>query len=255
VSGLKRFGQLMASEWAGKSRTPDVSGEPHVLLLGRFGLARGVAPVVLAPASQRLLAFLALAGRAVRRDLVAGVLWPAASEERAHASLRSSLSRLGARSSGVVRAEGQNVSLARGVSVDLDQAQKIARRLFAGAGAVPPAVAAAAIGWLSMELLPGWYEDWVVLEAESWRQLRLHALEASAGVLAGARRFGEAVCAAQAAVCADPLRESPHAALIRVHLSEGNQSEAVREFERYRERLGAALNLEPTPGLRALLPS
>jgi DNA-binding SARP family transcriptional activator len=106
-----------------------------------------------------------------------------------------------------------------------------------------------------MELLPGWYEDWVVLEAESWRQLRLHALEASAGVLAGARRFGEAVCAAQAAVCADPLRESPHAALIRVHLSEGNQSEAVREFERYRERLGAALNLEPTPGLRALLPS
>jgi DNA-binding SARP family transcriptional activator len=227
---------------------------PRVLLLGRFGLAGGVAPVVLAPASQRLLAFVALAGRAVRRDLAAGVLWPAVSEERAHASLRSSLARLGARSSGVVRAGGQNVSLAGGVTVDLHEAQKIARRLLGGAGAVAPAAAAAAVGTLSMELLPGWYEDWVVLEAENWRQLRLHALEASAGVLAGARRFAEAVGAAQAAVGADPLRESPHAALIRVHLSEGNQSEAVREFERYRERLGAALGLEPTPGLRALLP-
>jgi DNA-binding SARP family transcriptional activator len=231
-----------------------VSATPRVLLLDRFGLARGAAPVVLTPASQRLLAFVALAGRAVRRDLAAGVLWPAVSEERAHASLRSSLARLGKRSSGLVRAVGQDVSLAAGVCVDLHEAQKVARRLLAGAGAARPAAAAAAIGTLSMELLPGWYEDWVVLEAENWRQLRLHALEASAVVLAGARRFAEAVSAAQAAVRADPLRESPHAALIRVHLSEGNQSEALREFERYRERLGTALGLEPTAELRALLP-
>jgi SARP family transcriptional regulator, regulator of embCAB operon len=39
-----------------------------------------------------------------------------------------------------------------------------------------------------------------------------------------------------------------------VHLREGNQSEALREFERYRLSLNAALGLEPTPRLRALLP-
>ena len=50
------------------------------------------------------------------------------------------------------------------------------------------------------------------------------------------------------------MRESPHAALIGVHLREGNQSEALREFERYRLRLGAVLGLEPTRRLRALLP-
>jgi hypothetical protein len=71
------------------------------------------------------------------------------------------------------------------------------------------------------------YEDWALVEAENWRQLRPHALEAVAGVLADAGRFGEAVGAAQAAVDADPLRESPHAALIAVHLREGNQSEAL----------------------------
>jgi SARP family transcriptional regulator, regulator of embCAB operon len=233
---------------------PDVSGGLRVLLLGRFALARGEVVVSLAPASQRLLAFVALAGRAVRRDLAAGVLWPAVSDGRAHSSLRSGLARLGASSAGVLRADGLDVSLAGAVGVDLHDAQLLAGRLLAGAGGVGPDEAAAAVPGLSAELLPGWYEDWVLLQAENWRQLRLHALEAVAGVLAGAGRFGEAVGAAQAAVSADPLRESPHAALIAVHVSEGNQSEALREFERYRQRLDAALGLEPSARLSALLP-
>jgi len=70
------------------------------------------------------------------------------------------------------------------------------------------------------------YEDWALVEAENWRRLRPHALEAVAGLLA-AERFGEAVGAAQAAVDADPLRGSPHAALIAVQLREGNPSEAL----------------------------
>jgi SARP family transcriptional regulator, regulator of embCAB operon len=234
---------------------PNLSGGLRVVLLGRFGLVRGGASVGLAPGSQRLLAFVALAGGAVRRDLAAGVLWPAVSEERAHANLRSALVRLGARASGVLQADALDVSLVAGVGVDLHDTQVIARRLLAGDGSVRPDTAAATIAGLSAELLPGWYEDWVLLEVENWRQLRLHALEAVAGVLATAGRFGEAVAAAQAAVRADPLRESAHATLIRVHLAEGNQSEAVREFERYRRLLNATLGLEPTARLRALLPA
>jgi DNA-binding SARP family transcriptional activator len=154
----------------------------------------------------------------------------------------------------VVCADAQDVALLGGVRVDLYDAQLIARRLLTDAGSVGPAAAAAAVTGLSVELLPGWYEDWVLVEAENWRQLRLHALEAAAGVLAAAGRFGEAVAAARAAVSADPLRESPRAALIAVHLSEGNQSEALLEFARYRRQLGEALALEPTDRLRALLP-
>jgi DNA-binding SARP family transcriptional activator len=224
------------------------------LLLGRVGLAAGVERVALAPSSQRLLAYVALAGGPVRRDLAAGVLWPAVVEDHAYGSLRAALARLAARAPGVLRGDGPEVSLVAGVGVDLFEAQAIARRLLADPGRVGVDRAAAAIAGLSVELLPGWYEDWALLEAENWRQLRLHALEAVAGVLAGAGRFGEAVGAAQAAVDADPLRESPHAALIGVHVREGNQSEALREFERYRLRLGAALGLEPTRRLRALLP-
>ena len=111
----------------------------------------------------------------------------------------------------------------------------------------------AAISALSSDLLPDWYEDWVVIEAEDWRQLRLHALEALAEKLTAAERFGDAIEAARAAIQADPLRESAHGTLIRVHLAEGNQSEALDAFASYRALLHKELGLEPTPRLFALV--
>jgi len=69
----------------------------------------------------------------------------------------------------------------------------------------------AAVPVLSADLLPDWYDDWVLLEAEDWRQLRLHALEALAGRLIALGRWGEAANAAGAAVRAEPLRESARA--------------------------------------------
>jgi SARP family transcriptional regulator, regulator of embCAB operon len=235
--------------------TPVMAGGLRVLLLDRFVLATEIAPVRLTATSQRLLAFVALAGGAVRRDLAAGILWPSVGERQAHVGLRAALARLGTHARRVVSADRLEISLVEGVSVDLDEARVLAGRLLTGAMASEPDEAAAAVAPLSVELLPGWYEEWVLLEAEEWRQLRLHALEAAAGVLAGAGRFGEAVGAAQAAVSADPLRESPHRALIGVHLSEGNQSEAVRAFEHYRQTLFGALGLEPTQRMRELLPA
>jgi len=113
---------------------------------------------------------------------------------------------------------------------------------------------AEAVPMLSLELLPGWYEDWILFEGENWRQQRLHALEAAAEALAADERWGNAIAAAEAAVSADPLRESARAALIEVHLREGNQSEALREFERYKRLLDEELGLMPTPRLRTLMP-
>jgi DNA-binding SARP family transcriptional activator len=49
------------------------------------------------------------------------------------------------------------------------------------------------------------------------------------------------------------LRESARTALIRVHLAEGNQSEALSEFGRYQTLLQAELGLEPTPLLCQLI--
>jgi len=67
------------------------------------------------------------------------------------------------------------------------------------------------------------------LFARRREQLRLHALEVPAGLLAAGGQYGDAAAALQA-VRADGLRESAHAPLIRVHLAEHNQSKALREL-------------------------
>jgi DNA-binding SARP family transcriptional activator len=133
-------------------------------------------------------------------------------------------------------------------------AQALARRLLDPALPLDRSeLGMAAVPTLSADLLPDWYDDWVLIEAEDWRQLRLHALEALAGRLIALGRWGEAAGAAWAAVRAEPLRESSRAALIQVHLAEGNQSEAMREFMRYRALLDAELGLAPTARLHELV--
>jgi len=198
--------------------------------------------------------FMALHGGMVNRATVAGMLWPDAPESRAYSNLRSTLARLERTGVKALQASKLELGLAEDVTVDIRHSQTLARRLLDPA--VPPRQAdlgTAARAALSADLLPGWYDDWVLIEAEDWRQLRLHALEALAGGLTACGRWGEAADAAGAAVRAEPLRESARAALIHVHLAEGNQSEAVREFAHYQALLHAELGLEPTLRLRRLL--
>jgi DNA-binding SARP family transcriptional activator len=225
-----------------------------VAVLGQFRLLRGMNVVLVPRASQRLLAFLALHDRIVERAALAGALWPEASEPHALGSLRAALSRLQGTARMALAASQLELGLAEGVAVDIHHAKALARRLLDPA--VPPVpgdLGSSAVMALSADLLPDWYDDWVLVEAEDWRQLRLHALEALADHLTTAGRLGEAAGAARAAVRGEPLRETSHAALIRVFLAEGNVSEAVREFRSYRALLHDELGLEPTPRLCHLI--
>jgi len=105
----------------------------------------------------------------------------------------------------------------------------------------------------SAELLPDWYDDWVVNERERFRQLRVHALERLCERLTSEQRFTEAVETGLAAVEGEPLRESAHRALIRVHLAEENPSEAVRHYELFTDLLSTNLGLRPSRQLTALV--
>jgi DNA-binding SARP family transcriptional activator len=204
--------------------------------------------------SQRLLAFLALRDKAVSRNQVAGTFWPEATEDRAGASLRTAISRLDGPSRDAVYVTARDLGLGEGVVVDVRRSQALAHRLIdREADRSEEDIDFPAVSSLSSDVLPGWYDDWAMIAAEDWRQLRLHALEAVATRLTEADRLAEAANAALAAVRAEPLRESARAVLIRVHLAEGNQSDALGEFERYRVLLHAELGIEPTSRLKELL--
>ena len=227
----------------------------RLTLMERFVLSAQTGPLSITRGSQRLLAFLAVRREPVRRDQVAGTLWPDVGEERAFASLRSDLWRLQGPAKIVIEVSSRELRLADCVSVDLYESTDLAYRLLAspsGPREVDPR--AASIQLLSGELLPGWYEEWALMEAEHWRQLRLHALEALSRCFWEQGHHSHAVEAALSAVAGDPLRESAHRCLIQAHLAEGNQSEALRAFENYRFLLQTELGLEPTERLRQILP-
>lgn len=236
---------------------PVVGGiDPHMRmsLLGGFQLENEGANLILPEGSQRLLAFLALKGRWIRRQTVAGTLWPVATDEHASSSLRSALARLDTGARSAVEATAAQLRLSDDVNVDLWDSRTLAHHLLEHPQAsLPQHVDTETVSALSGELLPDWYDEWVLIETEDWRQLRLHALEALAQSLTTRGDFAGAAEAALAAVRAEPLRESPRAALIRVHIAEGNPSEALREFARYGELLMIELGVEPTERLRELV--
>lgn len=206
--------------------------------------------------SERLLAYVALCCRAtVPRALVAGVLWPETEERCAYANLRSALSRLRRAAGSALEVDSAEVRLAREVSVDYDYARSLAQLILNGASEAHLDFGVETVHDLSVELLPGWYDEWALLEAEAWRQLRIHSLEKLASDFIAAARFAEAVAAAHAAICADPLLESSQASLIRAHLAEGNRSAALRDFKRYERRLYDEIGLSPTPRLKQLITS
>jgi DNA-binding SARP family transcriptional activator len=226
----------------------------EIRLLGDFRLIAESGELRISGASERLLAFLALRKSWVRRGLVAGTLWPDTSEARAHASLRSALARMEATVRPAVEVTPEQIRLSERVAVDVVRSRSLAQRLVdPNREPAPTDVNASAIALLSADLLPDWYDEWVVVDVEEWRQLRLHALDMLATALIARRLFADAARAALAAIKADPLRESPHALLVQVHLAEGNRSEALREYTRYRALLRSEIGISPSPALRTLL--
>ncbi len=199
---------------------------------------------------QRLVAHLCLSHRPTR-TATAGQLWPDVPEDHAHGSLRSALWRLNKAAPGLIEVSGSALRLAAGVRVDVWELDDWAQRAIA-----PPGVAdevAVPDATLLGDLLPGWYDDWVLLERERLRQLRMQALEAVAARLAFLGRHCEALEAAYAAVRADPLRESAHRTVVRVHLAQGNLAEALRAYEFFRARVEDELGVPPTERMTRLV--
>jgi DNA-binding SARP family transcriptional activator len=225
---------------------------PHVDVLGQFALTLPDGTTArIARASQRLLAFLAVAREPVRRQQAAQRLWPDADASHAASNLRSALWRLPrAQGEDVVTVSATTVALSPHVRVDLWDSE------FRAHGLVhedPPDASHDADPGLERDLLPDWSEEWLDIEQESYRQLRLHALEELSRRSCEQHRYAAALAAGLAAVRGEPLRETAHRCLIAAHLAEGNPAEALRQFHTYRRLLARELGIAPSPAIRELV--
>ena len=223
---------------------PDV----RLHLIGGFDLTVDGRPVdALQPGMQRLLAFVALTPRGVSREFAALQLWPDTAEERARANLRSALWRIRRLPVDLVTTTAARVRLSEAVWVDARHGiDALAQGGDAGLLDGLP------FRSLMADLLPDWYDDWLDIERERLRQLSLRALERrAADALAGADA-STAIQLALTAASIDPLRESAHRLLIEAHLAEGNQRDALRTLDDYRQR-AAFESLAPSADLEALV--
>jgi DNA-binding SARP family transcriptional activator len=236
------------------STNPSLNERPRLHLLGGPYVVIGTRRIDIPEGSQRLLVFVALNGGRAERKRAAGVLWPAGNDSRASGNLRSALWRLKRANIRVLGADKCALTLNTDTYVDVSivfaWARRIIERTARSEDLRTPEWRADAL-----DLLPGWYDDWVIFERERLRQRMLYALEALSSQLTDAGRCAEAVEAAMTAIRVEPLRESAQRALIGAHLAAGNRIEANRVYALYREQLQRELSVEPSADLSLLMAS
>jgi DNA-binding SARP family transcriptional activator len=218
---------------------------PTVRVLGGLAVTSGGRRLPVPPGSRRLLAYLALHPAGVDRRCAAGVLWPTVDDGRAAGNLRSALWRLQSVGCRLVQAEPSRLALGEDVEVDLTRLEAWAGRVLTGTPdladlAVDPGPIA------ELELLPGWYDDWVLGVRERVQLRLLHALEALSRLLRDAGRPAAAVEAVHVAVLAQPLRESGQRALIEAHQAAGDWLAARRQYDAFRTILRREIGVEPS---------
>jgi DNA-binding SARP family transcriptional activator len=219
-------------------------------LLSEFQLLIDGSAIRLPHSVERVIAFLGVQRAPVNRARLAASLWPDVADQRANGDLRSALWRL-RRITGVIEERDNRLALGPGVAVDVADMAALTQELIGEPQ--QPSLARLADLVQGEDLLPGWDEDWLIVERERYRMLRLRALERSAEVLLDADELGPALDAALASVATEPYRESAHRLVVKVHLAEGNYADAVGTYRAFRRLLADELGIAPSPRMEELI--
>ena len=221
----------------------------HVRLLGGFAIEADGHPVSIEARKNRgLIAILALSPRrTTSRERLVELLWSDRGEEQARASLRQSLAilrkDLGNVSTPFLTNHDEAVALNTD-SVDVDVTDFI--RLAAGRAEADLRKAARLY---TGELLDGIairdpsFEDWLAHEQRNLIRLITDVLDR----LMAFERGQAAVATAHRLVDLDPLRESSHRHVMRVHADLGEPALALKQFEACKRILREELGVEPSP--------
>ncbi|MFF1253460.1 BTAD domain-containing putative transcriptional regulator [Pseudarthrobacter sp. NPDC058329] len=219
-------------------------------LLQSWQLRQDTEVLHVATRQQRLITALAIHGPRPR-SFLAGLLWPECTEPRALESLRVAVHLTSRQVPGLLVNAGTVLALNEMVDVDLRrlrvQIQELCR------GGLNGNASALLEQLRDAELLPGWYEDWVLFEQSRLTQDRLHACHIIARGSLARSDYESAVEAGGAALVLEPLYESAVGLFIEAELRQGNIAAALRAFNRYKAQLAADMGLMPSEALKRLV--
>jgi DNA-binding SARP family transcriptional activator len=212
--------------------------ELTVRLLGHFSLARAGAELAGAQSArlQALLAYLLLHRDAPQsRQQLAFLFWPDTTEAQAHTNLRQLLHALRHRlpeADAYLEVTDRTIQWRAAAPFTLDVAQfEAALAEAAGAaGSARLATLERAIATYGGELLPGCYDDWLLLERARLAERFLDALEQLTLLLEQRRDYDHAIEHAERLLRHDTLHEATYRHLMRLHAINGDRAAALRVY-------------------------
>ncbi len=223
-----------------------------------------------------LLFYLALEAGAQPREHLAALLWPEASPERSHASLRNTLGHL---QTVLRQASGQahppyltvthnSLGMNPGAEIILDlqlveraytlaRADRSSRMLPEGSASLPLLESAVAcqrgdfLAGFSLGDAPG-FDDWAVMQREVWHRRLSLILDRLSEIQFSRGEFASAADTASRWMAMDALNEVAYRCKMRAHFAAGERGQALETYELCRATLAAELGLEPEPDTAAL---
>ncbi len=223
----------------------------QIRLLGRFDVRVGDEPVEIpSRPAQSLLAYVALTPDvAHRRERLSGLLWPEADEGNARSNLRHALWRirqaLAAAGGGSPRfLDSDNISLTYHPAPDVWVDAQAVCRPTAPHDTLDGLLAdVAAYGG---ELLPGFYDEWVVLERERLRGCFERKMQTVLARLLAERRWADVLEWGERWIALGQAPETAFRSMMEASAGLGDRAGVAAVFKRCSEALRRDLGVEPS---------
>lgn len=224
-------------------------------LLGRFEVrVDGVVVEIPSRPAQSLLAYLLFnAGVSHRREQLAGLLWPESADESARSNLRHALWRVrrsleASGASTAVTADDLSVTVKDGPQLRVDVAQ-----LQATDGSAADVVALRERTEVyAGELLPGFYDEWVILERERMKGIYERTMQQLIDKLIEGQRWADVGEWAERWISVAQSPEPAFRSLMVAAAGRGDVSGVVAAYRRCASALKADLGVEPSEQTRTL---
>jgi WD40 repeat protein/serine/threonine protein kinase len=220
----------------------------EVRLLGQFHIqADGQTLDIPSRPAQSLLAYLLLhAGTPQRREKLAGLFWPDATETNARSNLRHALWRihkaLESSEHDYLTADDLIITFEATADYWLDVAEL--ERKVADSASTDALIEVVSL--YQGDLLPGFYDEWVLLERERLQAVFEHKLQALLDRLIQAQRWSEVLEWGERWIALGQTPEPAYCALMLAHSAVGDRSGVAAVFQRCVETLRRELGVEPS---------
>jgi len=222
-------------------------------LLGKFEIKHGNKAISISSRpAQSLFAYLILsAGTPHRREKLAGLLWPDSLEETARDNLRHALWRLRKAFPSNPKTEyllADDLSIAFNASadywLDADALEKLSESASANE-------LIAVLSEYQGELLPGFYDEWAVLEREHLFSIFEHHMARLMSLLQDEKRWLDILDWGERWIKLGQKPEPAYRALMSAHAAKGDMSKVAATYERCVRSL-RELGIEPSQQTREL---